>query len=172
MKKMSKRLVALLLAAVMVMGLSITTFASTNTTHQVTIYFQEVTRAADGTAGTASPLLGSSLSNSCVTVTVNDGATYKQAINAACAQSGNDVSNAVWSGDYLQSLILDDELYKNNGSYPDSHTYVGSSWMYFNEGPANIPTNINNYPTSTLAEATIHANTTFTLSFESMTYTW
>lgn len=51
-----------------------------------------------------------------VTVTVNAGTTYADAIDQACATSGSGISNAVWTGTtdkYLDSLKVGDKTYTN-----------------------------------------------------------
>ena len=63
-----------------------------------------------------------------VTVTVNAGTTYADAIDQACATSGSGISNAVWTGTtdkYLDSLKVGDKTYTNKGSYPNANTYIG-----------------------------------------------
>ena len=44
--------------------------------------------------------------------------------------------------------------------------------MYFNGDPSTIPADINSYPDVVLSKATVNGNVTFTLSYESMIYTW
>lgn len=170
MKKMSKRLVALLLAAVMVMGLSITTFASTNTTHQVTIYLQRATRNSNGAVISRSSLN----SGQPVVVTVNNGQTYKDAIEKACYEETTAITNAAWtsSGEYLKSLKVGGSTLTNYDTFPNDHTYVGLSWMYYNDDLSTIPASIDDYPSTPLSSAVINTDVIFTLSFESMTYTW
>lgn len=141
------------------------------TTYTVKIYLQTATRNASGVV-TGTDKLNS---GNPVTVTVNAGTTYADAIDQACATSGSGISNAVWTGTtdkYLDSLKVGDKTYTNKGSYPNTNTYIGNSWMYFNGEPSTIPADINSYPDVVLSKATVNGNVTFTLSYESMIYTW
>ena len=130
--KTLKRMLAVMLAVVMMMGLGITSMAR-ETTYTVKIYLQTATRNASGVV-TGTDKLNS---GNPVTVTVNAGTTYT-----------------------------------NKGSYPNANTYIGNSWMYFNGEPSTIPADINSYPDVVLSKATVNGNVTFTLSYESMIYTW
>ena len=166
--KTLKRMLAVMLAVVMMMGLGVT---SRETTYTVKIYLQTATRNASGVV-TGTDKLNS---GNPVTVTVNAGTTYADAIDQACATSGSGISNAVWTGTtdkYLDSLKVGDKTYTNKGSYPNANTYIGNSWMYFNGEPSTIPADINSYPDVVLSKATVNGNVTFTLSYESMIYTW
>ncbi len=168
--KTFKKMLAVMLAVVMMMGLSITSMAN-ETTYTVNIYLQTATRNASGVVTTTSELN----SGNPVTVTVNAGTTYKAAIDQACASNGSSISDAVWTGTtdkYLNSLKVNNVSYTNTGSYPNDHTYIGKSWMYFDGKPSAMPANINNYPNVVLSTATVTGNVTFTLSYENMTYTW
>lgn len=168
--KTLKRMLAVMLAVVMMMGLGVTSMAR-ETTYAVKIYLQTATRNASGVV-TGTDKLNS---GNPVTVTVNAGTTYADAIDQACATSGSGISNAVWTGTtdkYLDSLKVGDKTYTNKGSYPNANTYIGNSWMYFNGEPSTIPADINSYPDVVLSKATVNGNVTFTLSYESMIYTW
>ena len=153
--KTLKRMLAVMLAVVMMMGLGVTSMAR-ETTYTVKIYLQTATRNASGV------VTGTDKLNS-------------DAIDQACATSGSGISNAVWTGTtdkYLDSLKVGDKTYTNKGSYPNTNTYIGNSWMYFNGEPSTIPADINSYPDVVLSKATVNGNVTFTLSYESMIYTW
>lgn len=169
MKRLQKVL-AVMLAVVMMMGLGVTSMAR-ETTHTVKIYLQTATRDASG-AVTATTQLNS---GNPVVITVNDGTTYAEAIDQACTTSESGISNAVWTGTtdkYLDSLYVGGETLKNSGTYPNDHTYIGKSWMYFNGETSSMPKDINSYPDVVLSKAVINGNVTFTLSYESMIYTW
>lgn len=100
--KTLKRMLAVMLAVVMMMGLGVTSMAR-ETTYTVKIYLQTATRNASGVV-TGTDKLNS---GNPVTVTVNAGTTYADAIDQACATSGSGISNAVWTGTtdkYLDSL--------------------------------------------------------------------
>lgn len=168
--KTLKRMLAVMLAVVMMMGLGVTSMAR-ETTYTVKIYLQTATRNASGVVTEQTALN----SGNPVTVTVNAGITYADAINQACATSGSGISDAAWTGTtdkYLESLKVGETSLKNLGTYPNDHTYIGKSWMYFNGEPSTIPADINSYPDVVLSKATVNGNVTFTLSYESMIYTW
>lgn len=168
--KTLKRMLAVMLAVVMMMGLGVTSMAR-ETTYTVKIYLQTATRNASGVVTETDKLN----SGNPVTVTVNAGTTYADAIDQACATSGSGISNAVWTGTtdkYLDSLKVGKAVKTNNGEYPDANTYIGESWMYFNGEPSAMPADINSYPNVVLSKAIVNGNVSFTLSFESMTYTW
>jgi hypothetical protein len=169
-----KKILSLCLVLVLLVGtFSITAFAENDrTTYTVTIYLQSVSRDSSGavvpgstTALTANPVI----------VTVASGASYKDAIDAACAATNPVITSPSWTSGtdkYLQSLTVDGTPYANFGGYTGPNTYVGTSWMYFNGAPANIPNTINDYPSVVLSSAGVYSNLTFTLSYESMIYTW
>lgn len=81
--KTLKRMLAVMLAVVMMMGLGVTSMAR-ETTYTVKIYLQTATRNASGVV-TGTDKLNS---GNPVTVTVNAGTTYADAIDQACATSG------------------------------------------------------------------------------------
>lgn len=169
--KSTKKVLAVIIAIMMLTSImSVTAFAANDRqNYTVTIYVQTASRNASGNITSTTVLNGGTP----VLVSVPSGATLKDAIDTACATTGSAITNAGWtSGMYLNSLTVNGTPYTEYGSYPNNHTYIGSSWMYFNDVPANTPATINNYPATALSVATVTGNTTITLSFESMIYTW
>ena len=172
--KTAKKLVVLMVVLAMVFALSTTAFAENDrTNYTVTIYLETVKRDSTGAIISGDTVL---LNNgNPVIVSVASGSSYKDAIDAACAATNPVITSPSWTSGtdkYLQSLTVDGTPYANFGGYTGPNTYVGTSWMYFNGGPANIPNTINDYPSIALSSARVYSNLTFTLSYESMTYTW
>ena len=172
--KTAKKLVVLMVVLAMVFALSTTAFAENDrTNYTVTIYLETVERDSMGAIVSGSTVLLNG--GNPVIVSVASGSSYKDAIDAACALTGSPMSNAVWNGTttkYLDSLNVGATTYGTTGSYPNDHTYVGSSWMYFNGTPSNIPSSMYSYPSLALSAAIVNSNVTFTLSYEDITYTW
>lgn len=181
MKTTMKKIFAAVMAMAMALSLSATAFAaeeSGNTTqHTVTIYVQEATRDAEGEK-TSQTVYNQ---GNPIVVTVNDGQTLKDAINAACVQTGSIITNPQWKptdDQYLISLDVNGTPYENYDTYEYDTpkvgwaTYEGLSWMYFIGAPEDMPASSYSYPDVSLGRATVTGNTTITLSFEYLTYIW
>ena len=176
--KKNSKILALLLALAMVFVMSVPAFADTETsTHTVNIYVQEAERATDDS------IVSTTVHNNGqpVTVTVNDGATLKDAINIACNTPGSYISNVVWNTDFpefLTALSLDEEVRQNQDNYIYDYpevgktTYQGLSWMYFNGNPSMMPASSYTYPDVSLGAKIVTEDTTITLSYESLTFVW
>lgn len=179
--KTKKRILSLLLAFVMVFALSASAFAQTSSDVTVTIYVQEASRDANDAieytyVWTDTPIV----------VTVPSGSTLKTAIKAATAD-GTYIMDDSWDDNYgntntvwLSSLTINaiGAPYKNDGTYsydvpsPGLTTWSGTSWMYFNGTPGNMPTSSYSYPSTALGSQTVTADTTITLSYEFLTYVY
>lgn len=174
-KLLNKRIFAVVLALAMVFAMASVSFAAeqtvgTNGTVHVNLYVQEVDRMGSTpvqTVHTATP----------IEVTVQSGQSVKDAVNAAVADATNLLSTAEWSGNFLKSATYNGITYLNEDSYSYDETtqenvYDGLSWMYFDNIPANMPQSTNDYPTISMGEKLLIADTSITLSFEALEYRW
>lgn len=140
MKRLSRRLAALLMAMVMVLAMGVTSFAQETPNKNVNVHF--VSRDATVANPTNSNILT-------VNVTVSADDTIQEVVNAALEQREIDFElpcTATWSGDataqYLDGITIDGVAYNNTYSYTpegDQTRYTGTSWMWNYDGGSNYP---------------------------------
>lgn len=175
--KHTKRVLALLLSMVMILSLSLTALAGDNDTgYSVSIYVQEAIRDTDGSVSSTYVY-----TDSPIVVTVTSGQTLKDAVNAACTQTGSVITTPVWKTDdphYLISLTVDGTAYDNMDEFtydsPEEGmaTYEGLSWMYFDGTPDDMPASSYSYPEVSLGNRVVSADMSITLSYEYLIYIW
>lgn len=140
MKRLSRRLAALLMAMVMVLAMGVTAFAQETPNKNVNVHF--VSRDATVADPTNSEILT-------VNVTVSADDTIQEVVNVAL-KNQEEVTElpctATWSGDataqYLDGITIDGVAYNNTYSYTsegDKTRYTGTSWMWNYDGGSNYP---------------------------------
>lgn len=140
MKRLSRRLAALLMAMVMVLAMGVTSFAQETSNKNVNVYF--VSRDATVADPTNSNILT-------VNVTVSADDTIQEVVDAALEQweiNSDLPCIATWSGDataqYLDGITIDGVAYDNKYEYTpegDKTRYTGTSWMWNYDGGSNYP---------------------------------
>lgn len=178
MKKNMRKILSLVLAMVMILSLSVTAFAAdgTTTTYTVSIYVQDAMRDADDNI-----VYATAYNTTPITVDVEAGSTLKAAINEACNTEGSLITSPVWNpsdSQYLTALSVDGTPYENQDSFTyDSPevgkaTYEGTSWMYFDGEPSDMPASSYTYSDVSLGNRVVNSDMTITLSYEFLTYIW
>ena len=148
MKKRTRRLLGILLAAVMMMGLSVTSFAST---HDVTVHIAKRDTRVNPYVVTAF----SELPSQTITLTdVDSNDTLKDVVDDALASKGSAFS-ARWASagtnKYLDAVTLNGTLYE--GTYTienygtNQHKYTGTSWVWNYSGGSDYPSDYMNQAT-------------------------
>lgn len=185
MSKKFKRLSAVILAVVMMLGSTV--MASAATMH---VYIREWTQGNTSNTylGTPNPT-PDGLSNLAFTVTgVKSDGTYKDALERARKQGLINLSWDSKNPEYLTALAVKnadgDVIYSktNNGENKNpiydgttmtGATWVGSSWMWY---PGNDLTleNTSSYPQTTLAGTTVPSTDEFSLvlSYDTTHFKW
>lgn len=168
MKKLSKKLVALLMVMTMVLAMGVTSFAAeTRSATQVTVVFQQRDT-------TVNPATQSEI-ETVTQVNVDTTDTVQTAVDKALEKIGG---SAVWvdvpatddyaAYTYLKSVTIDGHKYENNYSYSSEGSltrYTGTSWMW------NTVDN-QSYPDDYMDQATVGNNTIFYLTFEKSSFTF
>lgn len=186
MSKKFKRLSAVILAVVMMLGTTVMASAAT-----MNVYIREWKQGTSSNTylGTPNPN-PNGLSSPAFTVTgVKSNGTYKDALKLAELQGKVTVGWDEKNPEYLTSLAVKDDngnvLYSktNNGEnqnpiYDDQHkmtgaTWVGSSWMWY---PGNNLTleDTSSYPDTTLGKTKVPSSDEFSLvlSYDTTHFKW
>ncbi len=171
-----KKVLSLCLVLVMLCSvMSISAFATDQYT--VTIYLERIIRDEDNEVTSHSHMNGGAT----LQLVVDSGTNLKTVIATLCDQTGSAITDDVWGtndGEYLTSLKVNGVTYANNDHfYPNTPTtgkttYIGDSWMYFEGTPSSIPETTYIYPSISLYNRTVTADTTITLSYETQTFVW
>ena len=179
MNKKFKRLSAVILAVVMMLGSTV--MASAATKH---IYIREWEQGTSSNTYLGTPKQISGITNPVVTVTgVDSNGTYKDALLLAESQKK---LRAIWNKDYpeyLTSLSIGGYAKANDGkninpTYDSDGnmihaTWQGSSWMWY---PGNDVTleNTSSYPQTTLGGTKVPSKDEFSivLSYDTTHFDW
>ncbi len=176
----SKKVLAILLAVMMLCSImSINAFADGDDPpvyYTVTIYLERIIRDSNNYVTSHS----SFTNGNPVTVDVLSGSSLKAAVIKACNENPTIMDYPEWTADgqYLTSLDVNsvakpniDHFYYDTPTVGQT-TYVGTSWMYFNDTPSNIPLTTYVYPSVSLLNEIVLGNRTITLSYEDQTFVW
>lgn len=179
MNKKFKRLSAVILAVVMMLGSTV--MASAATMH---IYIREWEQGTSSNTylGTPKPIPG--ITNPVVTVTgVDSNGTYKDALELAKKKNQLSVTWDDYNPEYLTSLAVSGYAKKNGGKNINPKydsdgnmihaTWQGSSWMWY---PGNDVTleNTSSYPQTTLGGTKVPSTNEFSivLSYDTSHFDW
>lgn len=162
MKKLSRKLLAVLLTATMIMAMSLTSFAKTQSTYSVTFNINQ-------TNGNTVTSLASS-----VQVTVDSGETVYDAVNKLTAYSPQFIdvydNSGTYSYSYLSSMTFGTNTLTGGGtstpSTPGDWThghYEGWDWEYYVNGT---------YASTYMTSNVITSDCTITLNYAYNSFDW
>lgn len=179
MSKKFKRLSAVILAVVMMLGSTV--MASAATMH---IYIREWEQGTTSNTYLGTPKQISGITNPVVTVTgVDSNGTYKDALNLAASKKQ---LNVIWNqnaNEYLTSLSVPGYSKTNDGKninpkYDEKGnmihaTWQGSSWMWYPGNNVDLE-NTSSYPQTTLGGTKVPSANEFSivLSYDTTHFDW